>query len=346
MVAYNIRHSNGTALVTIPNGQIDTLSTSLSLIGANSSNFGQAIDQNLVYLLENFASATSPPNPNIGQTWYDSINSRLKIYKGADIWGIVEPPFDGASGTTTVKLGPANIDVTLILGQNLIVCVVSSQRILASDLAAQVIIDDQAYDLAASFPTGIWPGITLVSGFTMQGNASTASKLATASNITISGDITGSAMFDGSSNIVISSNLAATGVTAGTYSNVTVDATGRVISGNNIPSFTGSQQNLDAIGWQILPGKLLLQWGTANISVSGSDYTYTGNITFGTAFGSTPFVVVGTPQTVASIEWVPVTCQIGAFNTSGASVVGGSANSSQLITINPIISWYAIGLAP
>lgn len=68
------------------------------------------------------------------------------------------------------------------------------------------------------------------------GNAATASKLQTARTISISGDITGSTTFDGSNNVSINSTLANSGVTAGTYSKVTVDSKGRVTSGSNITS--------------------------------------------------------------------------------------------------------------
>ena len=65
----------------------------------------------------------------------------------------------------------------------------------------------------------------------LMGNADTASKLQTARTISISGDATGSTTFDGSANVNISLSLANTGVTAGTYTKVTVDAKGRVTSG-------------------------------------------------------------------------------------------------------------------
>jgi len=67
-------------------------------------------------------------------------------------------------------------------------------------------------------------------------NAATASKLQTARTISISGDITGSTTFDGNKNVSINTTLANSGVTAGTYSKVTVDSKGRVTSGSNITS--------------------------------------------------------------------------------------------------------------
>lgn len=69
---------------------------------------------------------------------------------------------------------------------------------------------------------------------TIEGNAATASKLAEAQDITLTGDVTGTASFDGSGDANITATLANSGVTAGTYTKVTVDAKGRVTVGNNL----------------------------------------------------------------------------------------------------------------
>ena len=63
------------------------------------------------------------------------------------------------------------------------------------------------------------------------GTAAAATKLATARTLSVTGDGTGSANFDGSANAAITLTLANSGVTAGTYSKVTVDAKGRVTAG-------------------------------------------------------------------------------------------------------------------
>ncbi|MNB96350.1 hypothetical protein D3C75_435490 [compost metagenome] len=78
------------------------------------------------------------------------------------------------------------------------------------------------------------------------GNAGTATKLATARNISLSGDISGSVLFDGSANTSITTALANSGVTAGTYPKVTVNAKGLVtgsstLTAGDIPSLTLSK---------------------------------------------------------------------------------------------------------
>lgn len=72
--------------------------------------------------------------------------------------------------------------------------------------------------------------------------AGKATKLATARKISISGDATGNTTFDGSSDKTITLTLANSGVKAGTYSAVAVDAKGRVTAGNQIIEWGTSGQ--------------------------------------------------------------------------------------------------------
>ena len=65
----------------------------------------------------------------------------------------------------------------------------------------------------------------------LTGNADTATKLATARNIAITGDATYTTSFDGSANVTGSLTLSTSGVTAGTYTKITVDAKGRATAG-------------------------------------------------------------------------------------------------------------------
>lgn len=65
-------------------------------------------------------------------------------------------------------------------------------------------------------------------------NVASADKLSASRTIAIAGDATGSATFDGSAGTSITVALVASGVKAGTYSKVTVDAKGRVTAGSNL----------------------------------------------------------------------------------------------------------------
>lgn len=68
----------------------------------------------------------------------------------------------------------------------------------------------------------------------ISGNAGTATALATSRDISLSGDVSGTASFNGTANASISATLANSGVSAGTYTKVTVDAKGRATSGTTL----------------------------------------------------------------------------------------------------------------
>lgn len=70
----------------------------------------------------------------------------------------------------------------------------------------------------------------------LEGNASTANALKVPRTISFSGDVSGSFSFDGSSNISVSLSLSPTGVSSGTYTKVSVDDRGRVVSGSFLTS--------------------------------------------------------------------------------------------------------------
>ena len=81
-MAYQVNKTDGTVVATVADGQIDQLSTDLTLIGKNYSGFGESLNENFIKLLENFANTTVPEHPIKGQLWYDSSEQKLKIYNG------------------------------------------------------------------------------------------------------------------------------------------------------------------------------------------------------------------------------------------------------------------------
>lgn len=81
-MSYKINTTDGTLLVDLVDGKIDTDTTDLVLVGRNFTGYGEYFNENFIKLLENFSNVAPPPNPILGQLWYDTAEGRLKIYNG------------------------------------------------------------------------------------------------------------------------------------------------------------------------------------------------------------------------------------------------------------------------
>lgn len=132
-----------------------------------------------------------------------------------------------------------------------------------------------------------------------------ADKLSASRTIAIAGDATGSATFDGSAGTSITVALVASGVKAGTYSKVTVDAKGRVTAGSNLTT-----ADVGGIGTAATKNV-----GTAagNIPILGSDGKLNDSVI--------PAIAISESHTVASEkEMLALAAQVGdiAIRTDGA----------------------------
>lgn len=106
MAVYTINYSDTNKTpITISTGTIDDFSTSLSLIGQNApaGQYGPAIAENFLHLLENFAAPTPPASAIIGQLWYDTTNPDNKVLRINDGAGLsaISPEVGGIHRSTT-----------------------------------------------------------------------------------------------------------------------------------------------------------------------------------------------------------------------------------------------------
>ncbi len=80
-MAYTINKYDGSQVTVVADGTIDN-TLDIKLIGKNYAGYGEVQNENLVFLLENFANTTQPSKPIRGQIWYDSGTRKLKFYDG------------------------------------------------------------------------------------------------------------------------------------------------------------------------------------------------------------------------------------------------------------------------
>ena len=108
---------------------------------------------------------------------------------------------------------------------------------------------------------------------TITGNAGTTTKLATARTISLSGDTSGSTSFDGSANVSIVTTLANSGVTAGTYNSVTVNAKGIVTAASNVTAMSAANFVTRETPTGAVNGSNVT-FTLANTPVAGTEHVY------------------------------------------------------------------------
>jgi hypothetical protein len=84
-MSYQLNKTDGTLLLDLIDGQIDTASTNLTLVGRNYTGYGEYFNENFIKLLENFSNTAAPSNPLTGQLWWNSSDQRLQVYNGT-VW--------------------------------------------------------------------------------------------------------------------------------------------------------------------------------------------------------------------------------------------------------------------
>ena len=106
-MAYTINKTDGTVVTTITDGTVDN-TTSLQLFGKSYSGFGEALNENLVKLLENAASTAAPAAPLKGELWFDTTTNQIKVYDGTSF-----KPTGGAKSSSSVPTTPSVGDLWL-----------------------------------------------------------------------------------------------------------------------------------------------------------------------------------------------------------------------------------------
>jgi hypothetical protein len=123
---YTLRKYDGTILATLEDGVVDTASSSIYLIGKDTTNYGTTQNDNFLWLVEHFAGTIEPQNKVQGQIWFDKGSLQPKIYDGFE-WRNITLGSAGASQATNAKLGELRFDTT-------------SEQLFAKGLVSEVLI--------------------------------------------------------------------------------------------------------------------------------------------------------------------------------------------------------------
>jgi microcystin-dependent protein len=196
-MAYEIRYTDtvNKGSIFVEDGTLNS-ETSLVLPGRNVTSYGQAVAENFLHLLENFANTEAPERPVEGQLWYDNSDGvdQLKVYDGTN-WAAAgglkkassEPAVANSSagdlwvntenqqlylftGSAWILVGPDFSDglLTGTQAENIIGTDDKSYNVLTVKIEDKpaIIISSQEFipkTAIAGFRTGIKPGINISS---------------------------------------------------------------------------------------------------------------------------------------------------------------------------------------
>jgi microcystin-dependent protein len=102
-MSYNVNYSDNSKSPLIVDDNSVNSQTSVNLVGRKYSRYGEAISENFLHLLENFADGTAPNSPIQGQIWYDKTNNIMKYYTKNNKW-------QSFSNIFTTNEQPLNVD--------------------------------------------------------------------------------------------------------------------------------------------------------------------------------------------------------------------------------------------
>jgi hypothetical protein len=120
MANYNVYYSDPgkTTPIVVVDGTLNTSDTSIKLVGQNYPGYGPALSEDLVHILENFASSSPPNNPIEGQLWFntsDPLNKKLFVNDGTayqSSWSPVNGVHQEPSAPTNANIGDIWVDTT------------------------------------------------------------------------------------------------------------------------------------------------------------------------------------------------------------------------------------------
>ena len=368
-MSYNVYHTDGALLTTVNDGSLNTV-TSISLIGIGYANYSETISESFVRLMENFAGATSPLTPLVGQLWWDKTNGHLNVYDGTKFksinpttisataptdsvngdlwfdtvnlqlktyisptWVVVTPIYSASQGTSGPQVQ------TIVDNYNAYHTITSLYN--ANNIVAVMSTDDSFTPFSLTgFYGNITPGITLGYGYELNGVTSYArNAYGLAANVDV---------YYMHSN----ANASTTGIlSAPTIRGANIGNTGTVFTGSTI-NLTGAITTADTVYATNINA---VNIGYSNTTYSGSTINISGQINISNNLISAPTINAGTIGNTGAV-FIGATLTTsgdittsGNFNVAAAPTSGNHAANktyvdnkvfSAQLPVGTVIMWY------
>tara|TARA_R110000868_G_scaffold29533_9_gene109861 strand:+ start:174 stop:2414 length:2241 start_codon:yes stop_codon:yes gene_type:complete len=111
-MTYSVKTTNEGSTITVATGEVST-KYGVALVGRNVSGYGQFFVQNTLWMLENFASSSSPvargDTALVGQHWYNTTDNTMRVYDGT-VWRRQTPLISSSAPTSDLGQGTSYFD--------------------------------------------------------------------------------------------------------------------------------------------------------------------------------------------------------------------------------------------
>lgn len=252
-MSYTVNKTNGAVLTTIADGTIDASTTALTLIGKNYTGYGEIYNENLVKLLENFASTSQPTSPLSGQIWWDLTNGLLKVYTGTNFkvisgstasssqpsgsttgdlwWDTANSQLKVYNGSSWVLIGPSFTASTGTSGAlvDTVVDSLGSSHVVVKFFVNESLVAIMSKDSAFTPQSAIGGFATISPGFQLSTTVTGVTFRGTATNADLLDNINSTQFLRSDQNASTSGTLAVandTGITVGADADIKLSVTG------------------------------------------------------------------------------------------------------------------------
>jgi hypothetical protein len=325
-MAYTINKTDGTVVATITDGTVNN-STSLTLFGKSYSGFGEALNENLVKILENSSSSSAPVAPLKGELWYDSASASLKVYDGSAF-----KPTGGARAQSTEPTGAAG-DLWLDTDDNqvyaytgsawkLVGPVYSDSQLLSGWKIENISYTGGAHTVSSMYANNVRVAILSKNTFTPSNNTETANGFAQINagitlNSTLGAQLTGSSAQAASIDVSGTTNTSGTIIAGGNFlrADAADTTTGAIQINNDGGLVVGANASNDSF-------KITRSSGNVTIANVGQDKNVSFTINDG-GTTKTPLAFTGASGAVALTGDVTITGNLtisGEYNASSSAV--------------------------
>ena len=101
-MAYIVNRFDSNVLSVVADYTVDDTTLDIKLVGRHYVDYGEIQNENFVFILENFANPTPPPNPISGQLWFNSYKNTVNVFDGVDFLQVGVPTVSGYQPTDPV----------------------------------------------------------------------------------------------------------------------------------------------------------------------------------------------------------------------------------------------------